>query len=399
MSLTLALIAYLPTDAVTQGFLPAAQKLGWKVMLYTDVPELHHKAYEGLSFKPEIIEADVFQVQSLIEAVASHGKPDVVFSNSDHLQTQTALLAEYFGLPGKPWKAAYRAKNKAAMRRQLEAPDFYHTVLHPDQDWHTNHPYPVVLKPREGVASRHAYYIPDALTLRDRVQQVWSEEKIPLVVEQYLTGQLYTLETLGDGETIQVLGGFKTRLSPPPYFLEETMEWQPDLPAEMQQQVLEQLAKLGVGLGACHTEFVWKDSQASLIEVNYRNIGDQCDLLLQDLLEFPLFEWVLRLHAGEKLPALEFPRKHALVHYLFAKEDGTVTVAPENQTFERNGTITQFQVLSKVGSQVDGTSSKRSFLGVLRMIGPDPVVLQDTLHDLERSLEWRIASPHPVLIS
>lgn len=395
MPLKLALIAYLPTDSVTLGFLPAAQQLGWQVTLYTNLPELHHKAYQHLPFEVNIVHAEVFQVQPLIATVSQNGTPDVVFTNSDHLQTQTALLADYFDLPGKPWKATYRCKNKREMRVQLGAP-LHHTVLEPHQVVPTDHPYPVVLKPREGVSSKHAYFIEDAATLLERTQHIWAEDPIPLVIEGYLQGNLYTLETLGDGEKTVVLGGFRTTISPPPYFIEQRLDWQPDLPEQMVKDVLGQLEKLGVGFGSCHTECVWDGKTATLIEVNYRNIGDQCDLLLQDLLEFPLFEWVLKIHAGAKLPELNLPKKHATVHYLFPDQDGTVTSAPENQTFVSDGVQAEVQVISKVGDEVDATSSNPSSLGLIRLIGESPEHIQQAIDTLERTLIWHIQPLQPV---
>jgi hypothetical protein len=43
--------------------------------------------------------------------------------------------------------------------------------------------------------------------------------------EEYLAGGLRTMETLGDGVTTWVLGGFRTRLSPLPFFIEERLTW------------------------------------------------------------------------------------------------------------------------------------------------------------------------------
>ncbi len=102
-----------------------------------------------------------------------------------------------------------------------------------------------------------------------------------------------------------VLGGFRTELSPPPYFVEERLVFEP-APAGRPDvgQVLAQLDALGVGFGACHTEYVVDEGgRARIIEVNYRAIGDQCDLLLAELLDIPLFEYILRTHLGEPLPA------------------------------------------------------------------------------------------------
>lgn len=114
------LVARNPTDSVTHGFLPAAARLGADVVVLTDDPAAHRNAYAGLRCAPAaVLGADVTDARELVDAVTRLPRPDAVFSNSDHLQAQTALAADYLGLPGKPWKAALRCKNKALMRRHI----------------------------------------------------------------------------------------------------------------------------------------------------------------------------------------------------------------------------------------------------------------------------------------
>ena len=100
-----------PTDSLMNGFLPAAESLDWDVTLLTDQPD----RYAGF----DVLHADVRDARAVIETIAAHHPPDVIFSNSDHLQAETALAAAYFGLPGKDWRACVTAKNKALTRRRL----------------------------------------------------------------------------------------------------------------------------------------------------------------------------------------------------------------------------------------------------------------------------------------
>ena len=129
------LVASKPTDSVVLGFLPAAARLGLDVTLLTDQPEAHKRARADARLLPRpgcmssarrhhadtaparVAACDVWDVQGLIRAMAALPAADAIFSNSDHLQTQTALAAAYFGLPGKDWRSALRAKNKSLMRR------------------------------------------------------------------------------------------------------------------------------------------------------------------------------------------------------------------------------------------------------------------------------------------
>ncbi|MCF2530908.1 ATP-grasp domain-containing protein [Yinghuangia soli] len=389
----LHLVALNPTDSVTAGFLPAAARLGLDVTLFTDRAEPHKAAYAGGDAAPaRIVECDVRDFRALAAAMAEGPAPDGVFSNSDHLQTQTALAADWFGLPGKDWRATLRAKNKALMRRCLADAGVDRVAsaeLGAGQDPASlaarELPYPCVVKPREGVASEDVYLVEDEAELLARCREI--RERTPdvvLVVEEFLAGGLHTLETLGDGRVRHVLGGFRTRLSPPPTFIEEALVFDPEPPAGPAAQVLAALDALGVGFGACHTEFVvGGDGRARLIEVNYRIIGDQCDLLLQDLLGIPVFEQVLRTHLGEPLPDA-LPRRtdlRARVEYVCADRAGTLLSAPAAEDLvdgtgagagsgSGDGVRLAYRPLRETGVTAPLTGTNRDYIGVLRAIGP-----------------------------
>ena len=186
----LCLIASKPTDAVTYGFLPAAERLGLEVFLLTDQPEAHAGALARAADvtagwpdgtgptgeraltsgapgterllaagAPGVVPCDVHDTRALIGRIAGLPAMDAVFTNSDHLQMQVALAADYFGRPGKDWRSGLRAKDKALMRHRLAqtgAEKVAVTEITADGDWPPpGLPYPVVLKPAEGVASEY----------------------------------------------------------------------------------------------------------------------------------------------------------------------------------------------------------------------------------------------------
>ncbi|MEU5882052.1 siderophore biosynthesis protein [Spirillospora sp. NPDC047279] len=381
---SLCLVAGKVTDSVTYGFLPAAARLGLEVTLLTDRPADHAGVFDG-----EIVACDVTDHR---EIVAHAGRPQAIFTNSDWLQMPAALAADYFGLPGKDWRAALRTKNKALMRRHLAALD---PVFAADADLTglagpDTVPYPLVLKPREGVASEDVFLVHDADELAARRAEIRARRSDPLVVEEYLPGQLHTLETLGDGDATRVLGSFRTRISPPPHFVEERLEWAPPPPET--GRILDQLGALGVGFGACHTEFVVHEGRARVIEVNYRVIGDHCDFLMADLLGVPLYEQILRVHLGEPLPReVPRPRGCAVAEVVLADRDGRLTEAPEPTEITDGGVRLAYRPQRAKGDDVEITHTNRDYLGTIRAIGPDAAQVAAAVARFRAAHTWTIA--------
>jgi biotin carboxylase len=397
----LILPTHVPTESVNEGFLPAARRLGLLPVLLTDQAEAHRQYFSqsGLSAYPDaIVSCDVFNPLAVIEAISRRGrKPAAVFSNSDHLQASTAIVAEYFGLPGKDWRVAYRAKNKAEMRAYL-AEQGIETVRHAVA-WDLDSlaqaadrvSLPCVVKPREGVASQEVGLARDYAELVAHCQAVWQARPGQvMLLEEYLEGPLCTLETLGDGKALRALGGFHVRLSAPPHFVELAAEWSSEL-AE-RHDVLSQITRFGVGFGACHTEFVLTPQGPRLIEINYRCIGDRRDFLLEQTLGIPLFETVLRLHLGEPLPALSLMSRAATIRYLTPSTEGQIIRGPSS--FNHSGATVDIglRVLRQVGETVAITNSNKDYLGVLTGVGTNAEAVRQALAQAGNDLIWEIRS-------
>ncbi|WUH97256.1 ATP-grasp domain-containing protein [Spirillospora sp. NBC_00431] len=380
MAVSVYLAAGKATDSVTHGFLPAAARMGLDVTLLTDRPSVHAGTHDG-----PIVQCDVTDFREIVAVVGD--EPAAVFSNSDFLQAPTALAADYFGLPAKDWRAAARVKNKALMRRHLASID---PVFSADaRRVPVDAPYPLVLKPREGVASEDVFLVQDALELAKRVDEIATRRDDPLVAEEYLPGRLYTLETLGDGRELRVLGSFRTTLSPPPFFVEERLEWA--APPPETPQILAQLDALGIGFGACHTEFVVHEGRARIIEVNYRLIGDHCDFLLADLLGVPLFEQILTVHLGGRLGAWPgADRRHAIAEPVIADRPGTLTAAPGSLEVDDGPVRLSYLPQRAVGDTVAITRTNRDYLGTVRAIGPGPDEVNAALARFRAAHDWTI---------
>ncbi|MEW5790976.1 MAG: ATP-grasp domain-containing protein [Pseudomonadota bacterium] len=397
----LILITHVPTPSVNEGFLPAARALGLPVVLLTDHAEAHrqHFSQPGLNAYPnEIQPCDVFNPVAVIDAVSRRKRrPAAIFSNSDHLQTSTAIAADYFGLPGKDWRVCYRAKNKAEMRAYLQSQSI-DTVWHA-QAWDQASlaqvagaaPFPCILKPREGVASQQVFMAHDRAELEAHCQTIWKGRPGQvLLIEEFLDGPLYTLETLGSGRQIHVLGGFRVTLSPPPHFIELEARWGTGLGCDEERAVLEQITRFGVGFGACHTEFVLTPAGPRLIEINYRSIGDHRDFLMQEALGMPYFETVLRLHLGESLALAQGSSKAAAIRYFVAQQAGKVVKAPAPFFRSELETLLSYVPLRSAGETVSLSRSNKDYLGILRGVGRSAAAVEEAMHRASAELHWEL---------
>ena len=419
----LCLIASKPTDSVIYGILPAAARLGLVVDLLTDRPEEHERArarsgllprpgcmphdesHDGEPVPVQVQACDVWDARQLICAIAARPAPDAIFSNSDHLQAQTALAAAYFGLPGKDWRSSVRAKNKALMRRRLAETGVEHVAVAEIQPG-TRHPlpglaYPVVLKPAEGVASEDVMLVGSAEELEQRSAEILARRPgETLLAEEYLSGGLRTLETMGDGVSTWVLGGFRTRLSPRPFFIEERLTWDAPVPQAGREHVMRALDALGAAFGACHTEYVLDPGlHPALIEVNDRLIGDHCDFVLSDLLGVDLFELALRVCLGEPLapgpPEPRPERSHALIDYVVADRSGVLAASPPAgpQPGAEPGVLLSYHPLRSSGDRIALTRTNRDYVGVITAIGPGPAAVERSVAAMRAAGNWEITEP------
>ncbi|HEX4918256.1 MAG TPA: siderophore biosynthesis protein PvsA [Limnobacter sp.] len=384
MKSTLVILTHVVHRAVCEGFLPAALELGYRPIIITDQGAAHECALPSI----EILECDVFNPIAVIDLLTEHGiSPAAVFSNSDHLQTSTALVAQAMGAPAKPWLTCYNAKNKQRMREQLARlglPSIWHTTLSSGQAIGTDWPYPVVVKPVQGVASMNVCRLETASALREYVSTLPPGQTV--LVEACMEGPLVTLETLGDSKNLHLVGGFDVDLSEPPHFVEMAARWNGPMTSRWRQEMLATIRAFGVSMGACHSEFIVTEQGPVLVEINYRSIGDNREFLLDRLVSQGWFKSILQCHLGETLPTPSLLPMHAKIQYLVASQAGRLVDAPKPENLRH----VDYHALKQLGDHIQISHSNKDYLGVFTAVGSSE---EDMLKKHKQALaqsQWRI---------
>ncbi|MFO2464423.1 siderophore biosynthesis protein PvsA [Pseudomonas sp. 15FMM2] len=393
------ILAHVAHPAILEGFLPAAHKRGLPIVVITDHAQEHRRLLATSHISADelhVIECDVFNPLAVIETLNGQGlRPVAVFSNSDHLQTATALVAEAFECPGKDWRLCYAAKNKAAMRERMQRlglPGPWFQVLTANSSVPDDAPWPVVAKPREGVASLDVKLCHNAGDLAVYCEQFWQQQPDrALLLEAYMEGPLFTLETLGDGRSLQAVGGFDVSLSPPPHFVELAAHWDGQLSRAHRSAALAQVAAFGVNFGVCHSEFILTAQGPVLVEINYRSIGDGREFLLDRLLPQGWFDRIIALHLGQPLIEAQPAQAQATVHYLVADRSGCLNQASASFNVETEDHWCDYRALHNAGDTLTISHSNKDYIGVLRLIAPDQASLEAQLNSTLDDLKWVIA--------
>ncbi|MFF3209527.1 ATP-grasp domain-containing protein [Streptomyces sp. NPDC002886] len=180
-----------------------------------------------------------------------------------------ADAAEALGLPGLGSETARAVQDKRIMRRRLaeaglNVPDF--VVLDDPDDWAdaARLTFPVVVKPANGFSSLGVTKADDPRQLRAVVEEVWQicrdnlSHVAGLVVEEYLDGPEFAVESLAHRGEVQVLSiGYKGQ-PVGPHFEEGVYRAPAQLAPHVQEDLVREVvaahAALGVTDGPTHTE-------------------------------------------------------------------------------------------------------------------------------------------------
>lgn len=227
-------------------------------------------------------EISITQKKEILE-ICREIRPDAVCTiGSDLANVTVQYLAEKLGLPGNSRSCIISSTNKFEMRKAFEAagiPVPYFQVVKEGEDIEPP-AYPVIVKPTDRSGSRAITRVEKKEELPAAIQAAVDQSfERRAIVEEYIPGGEYSVETISFGGQHLCLAITKKFTTGEPHYIEVGHLQPAPLSGKMQKQVQElifaALDALQVRFGAAHSEVrIDEAGTVRIIEIGSRMGGD-----------------------------------------------------------------------------------------------------------------------------
>jgi len=268
-------------------------------------------------------------------------EPDLaaVLSSSEYFLEAAAVVADALGLVGSDPAAvaACRDKGRAVdILGQAGVSVPASVIVDRGSGTEPPIPLPVVVKPISGSGSIGVKLCRTETEYGDHLNGLLSkttnERGIPVepkaLVQELVEGPELSVEALGSGSEIAIMGITAKHLGAPPFFLEVGHDFPAALDettrSAVEDEVVRALRAIGLTLGPSHTELRLRDGKPYLIEINPRLAGGMIPVLIEAAHGFDPLELVLDAALGKSARPNPSRDDTASIRFLIPKQAGNL---------------------------------------------------------------------------
>jgi biotin carboxylase len=315
-------------------FCRCARDLGLRPVLLTRDPGRYpYVAEDGV----DTVLTDTADQAALLAAGRALDAPVAgATSSSEYYIAAAAELAAALGRPHPDAAAIRTCRDKHAQRARLRdaglpGPEFEQASTPSAAVTAAGRiGYPVVVKPISGSGSIGTRRCADADEVAAAAAYVLDTDPAELalppqaavLVEEYLAGDEYSVETLGE----HVVGITRKHLGPEPYFMEIGHDFPAPLPeaerAAIGAAALAALRALGLGWGGAHVELRYGPDGPRIVEVNPRLAGGMIPRMVTEALGIDMIFHVVAEAAGQPRTPRPARSEAAAIRFLVTTEPG-----------------------------------------------------------------------------
>ncbi len=276
---------------------------------------------------------DIPAALQLARAVHAIQPLDAVVSFWERALLPAAIIGEFLGIPANPSRAVQVTRDKAAMREVLAANGMNGVRFrrgHSRRDasgFMTETAAPIIVKPTDGSGSAGVSLV----VSEDQIDAAWQwatqAGAREVLVEEYVDGEEYSIESLSLNGTHRILGITEKFTTGAPHFIETghrfPADLRPDVAGNIERTVVRLLTEVGHRDGPAHTEVRLRNGKPVIIETQTRFGGDQIWEMVELVTGIDLTASTCAQLLGLAPPPAG-PRSGGAAIRFFAYENGTV---------------------------------------------------------------------------
>ncbi|MFJ8862661.1 ATP-grasp domain-containing protein [Streptomyces sp. NPDC102451] len=315
------------------------------------------------------------------DVAREHGVPVIYHIGREETMVSSYEVAEELGAEVNPAAAIRYLSDKHAMRELLAerglSPVSFAAVATREgvPDAVRRIGWPAVVKPAALAGSRGVFLWQepaDLLPWTELVDQYAYHG--PFLVEEYLRGPEYSVETLSVDGGHQVVGITEKLLGPPPLFVEVGHVHPAPLPEDRERAVEELTAEFltacGYRFGPAHTEVIWTEKGPRIVESQARLGGDRIPRLVQLATGLDMEQAIFAGLAGTA-PGPSAPTATAIVRF-FTFPPGHVDDVRGLEAAAQLGNVDELTIRLSPGDTVPAVTDSKSRHGHVIVSGASP---------------------------
>lgn len=325
----------------------AAERLGFFTVLLTDRPQFIEQRLEFPDIH-QLIHTELSNYNALkknIMNLQSQGKKiKLILSFIDPYVHVAASLTEEFCTSIGSSDYIRNMEDKVLTRNIIKGlpSSPYFSLYNPGEDLRSfvqkqNNRFPLVVKSPISAGSKDVLKVNSPYQLTEAIQHLVKKyEHTPILVEEYLTGPQFLVETIVHDGKVNIVAIIKQKITFQKRFIITGYSLLPHINKKLYNKIFHAVTTIVEAFqmknGACHLEMRLVNDQWKLIEVNPRISGGAMNRIIEVGYGINLVEETIQLLLGNKPNLKRKHSKNIYVHYLTVDKEGIlVNVTGKNR--------------------------------------------------------------------
>ncbi|TQR18706.1 ATP-grasp domain-containing protein [Psychrobacillus vulpis] len=318
--------------------LTTAKEMGYHVVLFTDIPKYMTSNVEFPDVDQFIFVKNMLDEQQMLDGIIKlkeNGKQICAcVSMIDPYVSFAAQLCKHLELAEISVDSLRIMENKIKVREKLNNLPMtpYYSIFHPSDSYKELEEefqslFPIIIKPPISNGSKDVLFVETTKKLANALNFVQKNHPdSQLLIEEFLRGQQYLIETLVYNNEIRYLGVVEQEVIYNGRFVVNGYKF----PAILGQKESDSLYStivnivetLGLSNGSCHFEMKLVQGEWKLIEINPRMSGGVMNRIIEEGTGINLIKEILKLYLREEPAFVETKKQHVYAKYLTVRSRG-----------------------------------------------------------------------------